>query len=185
MPPSVPWRLSHGPPWFSPSMGTTGYCSSHTSGWVGGYSVMVCSSLGTHPRGRAGRRYLADHLLELEVERRAAARHALWHKRLQVPGQDARAEQTVAHEVHKLGELCVGELERRLEQRVETRQYWLDRAQRSLQVWRKITRCVMARRGRGVQMVADGVCEVDKGAVMYERRQFTRRRQRETLKTEA
>ena len=65
---------------------------------------------------------------------------------------------------------CVGELDRRLEQRVETRQYWLDRAQRSLQVWRKITRCVMARRGRGVQMVADGVCEVDKSAVMYERR---------------
>jgi hypothetical protein len=62
-----------------------------------------------------------------------------------VPGQDARVEQTVAHEVHELGELLVGELERRLEQRIETRQYWLDWAQRSLQVWRQITRRVMAR----------------------------------------
>ena len=78
-------------------------------------------ALGARNRGRAGKRYLADHLLELEVERRAAARHALGHERLQVPGQDARVEQTVAYEVHELGELFVGELDRRLEQRVEAR----------------------------------------------------------------
>ena len=34
-----------------------------------------------------------------------------------------------AHEVHELGELFIGELERRLEKRVETHQYWLDWAQ--------------------------------------------------------
>jgi hypothetical protein len=39
------------------------------------------------------------HLFELEVERRAAARHSLWPN-----GQNAWIEQTVAHEVNKLGE---------------------------------------------------------------------------------
>jgi outer membrane assembly lipoprotein YfiO len=51
---------------------------------------------------------------------------------------------------------------------VEASQYRLDRAQRPLQVWRKIARRVMARRGRGVQMVADGVLELDEGAVVHE-----------------
>src|SRR5215470_6024466 len=89
-------------------------------------------ALGARNRGRAGKRYLAAHLLELEVECRSATRHALGYECLQVSGQDARVEQTVAHEVHELGELLVGELDRHLEQWVETRQDWLDRAQRSL-----------------------------------------------------
>ena len=86
-----------------------------------------------------------EYLLELEVEHRTAARHALWYERPQVPRQNARVEQTVAYEVHELGELFIGELERRLEQRVETRQDWLDWAEGSLQVWRKITWRVLAR----------------------------------------
>jgi glutamate-ammonia ligase adenylyltransferase len=56
----------------------------------------------------------ANHLLKLEIEHRAAARHSLWHERLQVFGQDARVEQTVAHEVNKIGKFFVGELNRRL-----------------------------------------------------------------------
>ena len=46
-----------------------------------------------------------------ELCRRVAARHSLWHERLQVLGQDARVEQTVAHEVNEIGELLVGELD--------------------------------------------------------------------------
>src|SRR6188474_764189 len=91
--------------------------------------------------------YPADHLLELE--RRAATRHTLGHEPLQALGQDARVEQTVAHEVNELGELLVGELDRRLQQRVETRQDWLDRAQWPPQVSWKRTRVVLARRGTG------------------------------------
>ncbi len=102
-------------------------------------------ALGACHSSRTGEWYLLGHLLEFKVERRAAARYALGYERLQVSGQDAGVEQTVAHEVHELGELRVGELERRLEQRVETCQNWLDRAEWPLQVWRQITRRVMAR----------------------------------------
>jgi len=90
--------------------------------------MLLATALGPRDRGTAGQQYLGELLLKREVERWAAARHALGHERLQVPGQDARVEQTVAHEVHELEELLVGELGRRLEQRVETRQNRLTRA---------------------------------------------------------
>jgi len=99
--------------------------SSHRHGarrLPGAVTTARAVALGTRNRGRTGEWYLLGHLLELEVESRAAARYALGYECLQASGQDARVEQTVAHEVHKLGELCVGERERRLEQWVKTRQ---------------------------------------------------------------
>ena len=85
----------------------------------------------------------ADLAEQIEAMGRRVRRVAMDVRDLRQVG--SAVEQTVAHEVHELGELLVSELNRRLEQRVETRQDWLDRAQRSLQVWRQRTRRVMAR----------------------------------------
>src|SRR5262245_49627060 len=74
------------------------------------YWVVVlhfATALKVRARRHAAGRYLADHLVELEVERRLTARYSLWYEPLQALRQDARIEQAVAHEVSEMGELLV------------------------------------------------------------------------------
>jgi hypothetical protein len=81
-------------------------------------------------RGRS----IYHHRFELKVECLVTLRYALWHQRFQPFWEDAWVEQTMTHEVHKIGKFLSGELDWPLQQRIETSQYRLDRAERSLQV---------------------------------------------------